>query len=171
VAWYDDASLYFGAPSDVLAQGDIVVATTGVFERPAYSKETVATFPRRRRFILAKNASCRCGLALPADITNRCSRPSFSDTMYHMRTTIRRLGNSQGVAIPRSILDEAGFAIDSPVEMTVDGSSIVLRKIAVHPREGWGRLHWSMTAQKTKHGLTPISMSNRAASLRGSKAK
>lgn len=57
--------------------------------------------------------------------------------MYHMRTTIRRLGNSQGVSIPRSVLDEAGFAIDSPVEMTVDGSSIVLRKIAVHPRAGW----------------------------------
>jgi antitoxin MazE len=57
--------------------------------------------------------------------------------MYHMRTTIRRLGNSQGVSIPRSVLDEAGLAIDSPVEMTVDGSSIVLRKIAVHPREGW----------------------------------
>ena len=57
--------------------------------------------------------------------------------MNNMRTTIRRLGNSQGVSIPRSILDEAGFAIDSPVEMTVDGSSIVLRKIAVHPREGW----------------------------------
>ncbi|MGD0471806.1 MAG: AbrB/MazE/SpoVT family DNA-binding domain-containing protein [Candidatus Velthaea sp.] len=58
-------------------------------------------------------------------------------TMYYMRTTIRRLGNSQGVSIPRNILDEAGFAIDSPVEMTVDGSSIILRKIAVHPREGW----------------------------------
>jgi antitoxin MazE len=57
--------------------------------------------------------------------------------MYHMRTTIRRLGNSQGVSIPRNILDEVGFAIDSAIEMTVDGSSIVLRKIAVHPRDGW----------------------------------
>jgi antitoxin MazE len=59
--------------------------------------------------------------------------------MYHMRAIIRRLGNSQGISIPRSILDEAGFAIDSAVEMTVDGSSIVLRKIAVHPREGWAQ--------------------------------
>jgi hypothetical protein len=32
VAWYDDSSLYYGAPAEVLAQGDIVVATTGVFE-------------------------------------------------------------------------------------------------------------------------------------------
>lgn len=32
MAWYDDASLYYGTPAEVLAQGDIVVATTGVFE-------------------------------------------------------------------------------------------------------------------------------------------
>jgi antitoxin MazE len=57
--------------------------------------------------------------------------------MYYMKTAIRRLGNSQGVTIPRSILDEAGLAIDSPIEMTVDGSLIVIRKIASHPREGW----------------------------------
>ena len=57
--------------------------------------------------------------------------------MYYMRSVIRRLGNSQGVSIPRSILDEAGLAIDSPIEITVDGATIVLRKLTVHPREGW----------------------------------
>ena len=57
--------------------------------------------------------------------------------MYHMRSVIRRLGNSQGVSIPRTILDEAGLAIDSPIDITVDGATIVLRKVAIHPREGW----------------------------------
>jgi antitoxin MazE len=57
--------------------------------------------------------------------------------MFYMRSIIRRLGNSQGVSIPRSILDEAGLAIDSPIEITVDGAAIVLRKLTVHPREGW----------------------------------
>lgn len=57
--------------------------------------------------------------------------------MYHMRSVIRRLGNSQGVSIPKRVLDEAGLAIDSPVEMSVDGESIVLRKIAVDRRAGW----------------------------------
>lgn len=57
--------------------------------------------------------------------------------MFYMKTAIRRLGNSQGVTIPRSILDEAGLAIDSPIEMTVDGSLIVIRKIKSHPRDGW----------------------------------
>jgi hypothetical protein len=32
MAWYDDPSLYYGTPAEVLAQGDIVIATTGVFE-------------------------------------------------------------------------------------------------------------------------------------------
>jgi hypothetical protein len=32
VAWYDDPSFYYGASPEVLTQGDIVVATTGVFE-------------------------------------------------------------------------------------------------------------------------------------------
>jgi antitoxin MazE len=54
-----------------------------------------------------------------------------------MKTVIRRLGNSQGVSIPKNVLDEAGLAVDAPVEMVVEGTSIVLRKIVGHPREGW----------------------------------
>ncbi len=57
--------------------------------------------------------------------------------MFYMRSVIRRLGNSQGVSIPKSMLDEAGLAIDSPIDIAVDGTTIVLRKVAVHPREGW----------------------------------
>ncbi len=54
-----------------------------------------------------------------------------------MRRMIRRLGNSQGVSIPKSVLDEAGLSIDAPVEMVVDGASIILRKVAISPRDGW----------------------------------
>lgn len=82
-------------------------------------------------------ACCALAARLFINAASPLRRQPLCSTMYHMRTTIRRLGNSQGVSIPRSVLDEAGLAIDSPVEMTVDGSSIVLRKIAVHPREGW----------------------------------
>ena len=57
--------------------------------------------------------------------------------MFHMRSVIRRLGNSQGVSIPKDILKEAGLGIDSPIEITVDGAAIVLRKVTVHPRAGW----------------------------------
>ena len=57
--------------------------------------------------------------------------------MFYMRSVIRRLGNSQGVSIPKSILEEAGLSIDSPIEIVVDGATIVLRKVTVHPRAGW----------------------------------
>jgi hypothetical protein len=57
VPWYDDPALYYGPPGDVLAQGDIVVATTGV------SRVTVATYPRLHRYTLVKIGLCRCGLA------------------------------------------------------------------------------------------------------------
>ncbi len=39
--------------------------------------------------------------------------------------------------MPKTLLDQAGLAIDSAIEMTVDGSSIILAKINRHPREGW----------------------------------
>jgi antitoxin MazE len=57
--------------------------------------------------------------------------------MFHVRSVIRRLGNSQGVSIPKSLLEEAGLSIDAPIEMTVDGNSIVLRGVRIHPRAGW----------------------------------
>lgn len=34
-------------------------------------------------------------------------------------------------------MDDAGLTIDSPVEMSVDGASIVLRKIVADRRAGW----------------------------------
>jgi antitoxin MazE len=84
--------------------------------------------------------------------------------MYFVKTAIRRLGNSQGVTIPRSILDEAGLAIDSPIEMTVDGSLIVIRKIESHPRERWAVTpHRLRTSRKTESGSKPISTGSRAA--------
>ena len=64
-----------------------------------------------------------------------------------MRARIRRLGISQGVVIPKGLLEQAGFAIDCPIEMTVDGASIVLRKIGVPAREGWAEDAASLAAE------------------------
>jgi antitoxin MazE len=57
--------------------------------------------------------------------------------MFRVRSVIRRLGNSQGVLIPKILLEEAGLSIDALIEMSVDGNSIVLRRLDVHPRTGW----------------------------------
>ena len=52
-----------------------------------------------------------------------------------MRTTIRRMGNSQGVLIPKPVLAQLG--LESEVEMEVENDAIVLRRPKHKAREGW----------------------------------
>ena len=52
-----------------------------------------------------------------------------------MLVTLRRLGNSRGVLIPKPVLKQVGFSDE--VEMEVDGNTVILRKPAPPPRSGW----------------------------------
>jgi len=52
-----------------------------------------------------------------------------------MKTTIRRMGNSQGVLIPKPILAQLG--LEDEVEMEVENDAIVLRKPQKKVRQGW----------------------------------
>jgi antitoxin MazE len=52
-----------------------------------------------------------------------------------MITTIRRLGNSQGILIPKPILKQLGLVDEA--EMVVEGNTLVLRKPKAAPRAGW----------------------------------
>jgi antitoxin MazE len=52
-----------------------------------------------------------------------------------MKTTIRRMGNSQGVLIPKPILAQLG--LENEVEMEVENDAIVLRRPRHKAREGW----------------------------------
>ncbi|KXV11099.1 antitoxin [Caballeronia megalochromosomata] len=52
-----------------------------------------------------------------------------------MKTTIRKMGNSQGVLIPKPFITELG--LESEVEMTVEDDAIVLRRPRSVAREGW----------------------------------
>ena len=53
-----------------------------------------------------------------------------------MRTAIRKIGNSQGVLIPKPMLAETG--LDADVDISVENGTIVLRPIRDHqPRAGW----------------------------------
>ena len=53
-----------------------------------------------------------------------------------MRTAIRKIGNSQGVLIPKPMLAETGLEAD--VDISVENGTIVLRPIRNHPpRAGW----------------------------------
>jgi len=52
-----------------------------------------------------------------------------------MRTTIRKMGNSQGGLIPKALLAQTG--IDQAAEMAVENGAIVLRKPKQRTREDW----------------------------------
>ena len=52
-----------------------------------------------------------------------------------MKAVIRRMGNSQGVIIPKPILAQVG--LEEEAEMVVEKDCIVLRRPRKNVREGW----------------------------------
>ena len=54
-----------------------------------------------------------------------------------MRASVRKMGNSSGVIIPKPLLSELGVKAGDTVEMTLEGGKVVLSPVKRHPREGW----------------------------------
>ena len=52
-----------------------------------------------------------------------------------MRTNIIRIGNSQGIRIPKILLEQSHLGTE--VELEVENEKIIIRS-ASHPRQGWG---------------------------------
>ena len=52
-----------------------------------------------------------------------------------MLITIRRLGNSKGVLIPKPLLQQVG--LEDQAEMLVEENALVLRRPRTAPRLGW----------------------------------
>jgi antitoxin MazE len=53
-----------------------------------------------------------------------------------MKTRIVRIGNSQGLRLPRPLLDAAGFAPDAEVEVEARAGELVVRPLH-GARAGW----------------------------------
>ncbi len=51
-----------------------------------------------------------------------------------MKTRIVRIGNSQGVRIPKALLEQTGLS--GEVEITARNGSLMIRRVR-KPREGW----------------------------------
>ena len=52
-----------------------------------------------------------------------------------MQVTIRKMGNSQGVLIPKPVLTQLGF--EGVADLQVRDGVIEIRPLARNPREGW----------------------------------
>ena len=57
--------------------------------------------------------------------------------MRAVHVSIRRIGNSQGVVIPKPVLAQLGLDSVVGAEMTIEDSALVLRRPASPPRAGW----------------------------------
>jgi antitoxin MazE len=62
-----------------------------------------------------------------------------------MKTRIVRIGNSQGIRIPKPVLEQT--ALSGEVEIQVRGRSLVIRPVQ-QPRAGWAKAFEAMA----KHG-------------------
>ena len=56
-----------------------------------------------------------------------------------MRAAVRKLGNSSGVIIPKSLLRDLGVAEGDSVEMTLEAGRIVLIPVRRQARAGWAK--------------------------------
>jgi antitoxin MazE len=61
-----------------------------------------------------------------------------------MRSALQRIGNSQGVIIPKPLLAQVGLVRD--VEIDVENDAIVIRKPKGHVREGWAEASRALAA-------------------------
>lgn len=68
-----------------------------------------------------------------------------------MRTSVRKMGNSSGIIIPKPILQEAGMRAGDTLEMKVEAGTVVLIPVKRKVREGWAEASKALAA--TGEGL------------------
>lgn len=54
-----------------------------------------------------------------------------------MQITIRAIGNSKGIVLPKPVLAQTGLQDEAAVELSVEDGAIVLRRASRPAREGW----------------------------------
>jgi len=62
-----------------------------------------------------------------------------------LRAKIINIGNSRGIRIPRTIIDQIGLTDD--VELKVEGKTLIVQSI-YHPRQGWDDSFTQMATNK-----------------------
>jgi antitoxin MazE len=78
-----------------------------------------------------------------------------------MQVSIRQIGNSQGVVIPRPVLAQLGLSRETGVAMTIEGDALVLRRPASPVRRGWAEAAQSI-AEDGDDGLVMGEFGNAA---------
>ncbi|MCD6388319.1 MAG: AbrB/MazE/SpoVT family DNA-binding domain-containing protein [Desulfobulbaceae bacterium] len=61
-----------------------------------------------------------------------------------MKASIIKIGNSQGIRLPKPIIEQCGF--NKEVELEVHNHEVVIRPIIRHPRHNWENAFKAMAA-------------------------
>lgn len=64
-----------------------------------------------------------------------------------MEISIRDIGSSKGIILPKAMLAQAGLDAGGFANVTVEDGAIVLRKPARSVREGWAKAAQALAAQ------------------------
>jgi antitoxin MazE len=54
-----------------------------------------------------------------------------------MQTALRKMGNSTGMIVPRSILGEIGVSIGTTMDLTVQDGKLIATPVSDRRRDGW----------------------------------
>lgn len=54
-----------------------------------------------------------------------------------LQTTLRKMGNSTGMILPKTILDRLGLASGAKIELRVEDGEVIARPVKRKVREGW----------------------------------
>jgi len=57
--------------------------------------------------------------------------------LTHMQTSLRKMGNSTGMILPKAILDELGLSSGAKVDVRVEEGRVVAEPVRRPVREGW----------------------------------
>jgi antitoxin MazE len=70
-------------------------------------------------------------------LTNQGAWNNIVITVRAVHISIRQIGNSQGIVIPKPVLAQLGLDGKAGVEMTIEDGALVLRRPASPARTGW----------------------------------
>jgi antitoxin MazE len=63
-----------------------------------------------------------------------------------MRTSVRRMGNSAGIILPKPVLAELGVKAGDDLSLTLEQGRLVLMPAKAHPRSGWAKASMEIAA-------------------------
>ena len=70
-------------------------------------------------------------------------------------TAIRRMGNSNGVLLPRAILSDLGLQVGDSLSLALENGRIVLTPVVSAPRAGWAEAAKEIAAAGDDRAVWP----------------